>query len=165
ARRARTGPAPHFLRRPVTDADLGAYQRHADAAAAAARPFDGVPAMLDALSGAGYRLGPYTSATRRVTTRVLAAAGLAGRSPRRCAATRSAPRSRAGRAARRLPPPRRRAGGGRLRRGRRHRPVLRPRRRRPRRPRDVGRRHHPAAARRAPDGAPSPARLARLLGA
>src|SRR5690606_16276000 len=87
ARRARTGPAPHFLRRPVTDADLGAYQRHADAAAAAARPFDGVPAMLDALSGAGYRLGPYTSATRRVTTRVLAAAGLAGRSPRRCAAT------------------------------------------------------------------------------
>jgi hypothetical protein len=39
------GPTPvllaHFLRRPVTPADMDCYHRHADTAATAARPFPG----------------------------------------------------------------------------------------------------------------------------
>jgi len=67
----------HFLGRPVTPTDVDCYHRYADAAYATVRPFPGVVPMLDALFGDGMRLALYTSATRRSTTGMLAAADLA----------------------------------------------------------------------------------------
>jgi HAD superfamily hydrolase (TIGR01509 family) len=74
------GPMPvvlaHFLGRPVGDADVECFHRHAEAATAAVRPLPGVPEALDGLAAAGHRLGVFTSATRRGALRNLAAAGL-----------------------------------------------------------------------------------------
>jgi HAD superfamily hydrolase (TIGR01549 family) len=79
------GPTPavlaHFLGRPASVEDIECFYRHFEAAGAAVRPFPGVVEMVDALGRAGYRLGIFTSATRRATTLMLSAAGLDGYFP------------------------------------------------------------------------------------
>jgi HAD superfamily hydrolase (TIGR01509 family) len=79
------GPTPtvlaHFLGRPVSPDDIECYFRHFEAAAATVRPFPGVLEMVGGLRQAGYRLGVFTAATRRATTRTLAMTGLAGDFP------------------------------------------------------------------------------------
>jgi HAD superfamily hydrolase (TIGR01549 family) len=66
----------YFLGRSIVADDIECFYRHFEAAVEAARPFPGVMDMVDTLSRAGYRLGVFTSATRRATTLMLAAAGL-----------------------------------------------------------------------------------------
>lgn len=74
------GPAPvllaRLLGRPVEPDDIECYYRNLEAAVSAVRPFPGVREMIGALRDAGYRLGIYTSATRRAATLMLAAAGI-----------------------------------------------------------------------------------------
>jgi HAD superfamily hydrolase (TIGR01549 family) len=76
------GPTPtvlaHFLGRPASVEDIECFYRHFEAAGAAARPFPGVVEMVDTLGRAGYRLGIFTSATRRAATLMLCTAGLDG---------------------------------------------------------------------------------------
>jgi HAD superfamily hydrolase (TIGR01509 family) len=71
----------HFLGRPTGHDDLECYYRHLDRAAAAARPFPGVVAMVDGLAAAGHRLAVFTSATRRAATSLLDSTGLSARFP------------------------------------------------------------------------------------
>lgn len=66
-----------FLRRPITPADLELLHDTFEDATRSIESFDGIAAMLHALRGRGYRLGVYTTATRRAATTMLAAAGLA----------------------------------------------------------------------------------------
>ncbi|MDO3702761.1 HAD family hydrolase [Micromonospora sp. C28SCA-DRY-2] len=66
----------HFLRRPVTAADLECFHRRFEAAFADVRPFPGVVDLAEELRRAGCRLGIFTAALRRTTTRVLAGTGL-----------------------------------------------------------------------------------------
>ncbi|WP_203703673.1 HAD family hydrolase [Asanoa iriomotensis] len=76
------GPTPavlaHFLGRPVAGDDVECFYSNFEAAAAAVRPFPGVVEMVDELA-AGFRLGIFTSAARRVAELALSAAGLGGR--------------------------------------------------------------------------------------
>lgn len=76
------GPTPvvlsHFLGRQVSADELECYYRHLELAVATVRPFPGVVELVSTLDRAGCRLGIFTSATRRSTTRMLAAAGLQG---------------------------------------------------------------------------------------
>jgi HAD superfamily hydrolase (TIGR01549 family) len=72
----------HFLGRPVSPRDTERFHRFFDAVVATVEPFPGVIDMLDALSQGGYRLGVFTTATRRAATSMLtAASGLAGYFP------------------------------------------------------------------------------------
>jgi HAD superfamily hydrolase (TIGR01549 family) len=77
------GPTPvvlaHFLRRGIFADDIECFHDYFEAAAASVRAFPAVVEMLDALNDKGYRLGVYTTATRRAATRMLATAGLAAR--------------------------------------------------------------------------------------
>ncbi|WP_063796095.1 HAD family hydrolase [Peterkaempfera griseoplana] len=66
----------HFLGRACGSAELERFHAHLDRAIAEVRPFPGIPALLDALTEAGLRLGVFTAATRRAATRMLAAAGI-----------------------------------------------------------------------------------------
>jgi HAD superfamily hydrolase (TIGR01549 family) len=79
------GPTPvvleHFLGRQISPHDIELFHRCFAAVVATVQPFPGVVEMLDALSGGGYRLGVFTTATRRAATSMLAAAGLAGYFP------------------------------------------------------------------------------------
>jgi HAD superfamily hydrolase (TIGR01549 family) len=74
------GPTPtlleHFLGRPISADDMECYHAAYEQAIAGLQPFPGVVDMLEQLSRAGYRLGLFTSATRRAATRVLARARL-----------------------------------------------------------------------------------------
>lgn len=74
------GPTPavlaHFLDRPASVDDIDCFYRHFEVVAAHARPFPGVVDMVGALRRAGFRLGIFTSATRRAATLMLSAAGL-----------------------------------------------------------------------------------------
>jgi HAD superfamily hydrolase (TIGR01549 family) len=76
------GPTPvvlaHFLGRPVSPADIECFHSLFEAAAARVQAFPAVVEMLDALRDMGYRLGIYTTATRRAATLMLATAGLSG---------------------------------------------------------------------------------------
>lgn len=71
----------HLLGRPASGEDLAAFDGHLRVAASTARPFPGVPAVLDELRAAGYRLGVFTGAGRRAATALLAGAGLDGYFP------------------------------------------------------------------------------------
>jgi HAD superfamily hydrolase (TIGR01549 family) len=77
------GPTPvvlaHFLGRAIVPEDVECFRSFFEAAAAGVQAFPAVVEMLDALSHQGYRLGVYTTATRRAATLMLATAGLAGR--------------------------------------------------------------------------------------
>jgi HAD superfamily hydrolase (TIGR01549 family) len=79
------GPTPvvlaHFLGRAIAPEDIECFHSYFEAATAAVQPFPAVVEMLDTLRHKGYRLGVYTTATRRAATRMLAAAGLDGRFP------------------------------------------------------------------------------------
>lgn len=74
------GPTPvlleHFLHRPVSAQDLDAYFVEYERAITGLLPFPGVVDMLDELRRVGYRLGLFTSATRRATNLVLPLTGL-----------------------------------------------------------------------------------------
>lgn len=76
------GPTPiileHFLSRPISPQDLDVYYAAYEAAISSLRPFPGVTGMLEQLHRMGYRLGLYTSATRRAVSIVLLEAGLDG---------------------------------------------------------------------------------------
>ena len=66
----------HFLGRTISAGELECFYHHFEAAVATVQPFPGVVQMLDALSRDGYRLGVFTSATRRAATLTLATAYL-----------------------------------------------------------------------------------------
>lgn len=66
----------HFLTRPASLDDIECFYGHFEAAVATVQPFPGVVEMLDTLDREGYRLGVFTSATRRAATLMLAIAGL-----------------------------------------------------------------------------------------
>jgi HAD superfamily hydrolase (TIGR01549 family) len=66
----------HFLGRPIAADDLECYFAAYQQAIIGLQPFPGVVDLLDELRRAGYRLGLFTSATRRAATLVLATAGL-----------------------------------------------------------------------------------------
>ncbi|HEY3007717.1 MAG TPA: HAD family hydrolase [Micromonosporaceae bacterium] len=74
------GPAPvvlaHFLGRPTTAEDMAEYYRRLDLRSVDVEPFPGVRDMLRSLRSSGYRIGVYTSATRRAAWLLLARAGL-----------------------------------------------------------------------------------------
>jgi HAD superfamily hydrolase (TIGR01509 family) len=74
------GPTPvvlaYFLGRPASAEDIECFYCHFEAACAAVRPFPGVVEMVDTLGRAGYRLGVFTSATRRATSLTLRGVGL-----------------------------------------------------------------------------------------
>jgi HAD superfamily hydrolase (TIGR01509 family) len=76
------GPTPlvleHFLGHPVSSLDLDAYYLAYERAISRLQPFPGVTSMLGQLRRAGYRLGLYTSATRRAVSLVVPKAGLDG---------------------------------------------------------------------------------------
>ena len=61
----------HFLGRPATVDDLACFYLRFEAAVATARPFPGVVEMVGTLRRAGYRLGVFTSATRRAAAHLL----------------------------------------------------------------------------------------------
>ncbi len=69
----------HFLGRPISADDMDCYHAAYEQAITALRPFPGVVDMVEQLSREGYRLGLFTSATRRAATLVLATARLNGR--------------------------------------------------------------------------------------
>ena len=75
------GPTPtvlgHFLGRPITPADLELFHEMFEDSTRSIEPFDGIATLLRALRDDGYRLGVYTTATRRAAATMLAAAGLA----------------------------------------------------------------------------------------
>ncbi|MFC6022563.1 HAD family hydrolase [Plantactinospora solaniradicis] len=66
----------HFLGRPASTEDVECYHRNLESATARVRPFPGVPELVDELRRAGCRLGIFTAATRRATSRILAGTGL-----------------------------------------------------------------------------------------
>jgi HAD superfamily hydrolase (TIGR01549 family) len=66
----------HFLGRPISADDMECYHAAYEQAIAGLQPFPGVVDMVEQLSREGYRLGLFTSATRRAATRVLARARL-----------------------------------------------------------------------------------------
>lgn len=74
------GPTPvvlaHFLGRATSAEDLECYYRHFARASQAVQPFPGVLDMVDTLGRAGYRLGIFTSATRRAAAVMLSGSGL-----------------------------------------------------------------------------------------
>ncbi|MCI0710488.1 MAG: HAD family hydrolase [Chloroflexi bacterium] len=74
------GPTPvlleHFLGRPVSARDLDAYFVEYEAAITGLLPFPGVVDMLEELHRGGYRLGLFTSATRRAVNVALPMTGL-----------------------------------------------------------------------------------------
>jgi HAD superfamily hydrolase (TIGR01549 family) len=74
------GPTPvvlkYFLGRSISADDMECYHTAYEQAIAGLQPFPGVVDMVEELSGDGYRLGLFTSATRRAATRVLATTGL-----------------------------------------------------------------------------------------
>jgi HAD superfamily hydrolase (TIGR01549 family) len=76
------GPTPivleHFLGRSISPQDLDAYYVAYEAALSGLQPFPGVVHMLERLERAGYRLGLFTSATRRAVRLVLPRIGLDG---------------------------------------------------------------------------------------
>lgn len=76
------GPTPvvlaHFLGREISPDDIDVFYRRFDEAAAAAQPFPGVVEMIGALGHEGYKLGVFTTATRRAANLMIAAAALAG---------------------------------------------------------------------------------------
>src|SRR5215211_4549344 len=76
------GPTPvvleYFLGRPIAPQDLDAYYIAYEAAISRLQPFPGVTSMLRQLRRAGYRLGLFTSATRRAVSLVLPKTGLDG---------------------------------------------------------------------------------------
>jgi HAD superfamily hydrolase (TIGR01549 family) len=76
------GPTPlvleRFLGRPIRPQDLDAYYVAYEAAIARLQPFAGVASMLKQLHRAGYRLGLFTSTTRRAVNLILPRAGLDG---------------------------------------------------------------------------------------
>lgn len=69
------GPTPvvleRFLGRPVSPQDLDVYYAAYEAAISSLQPFAGVTDMLQQLHRMGYRLGLFTSATRRAVSLVL----------------------------------------------------------------------------------------------
>ncbi len=69
----------HFLGRPISADDMDCYHAAYEQALTGLQPFPGVVDMVGELSGEGYRLGLFTSATRRAATLVLATARLDGR--------------------------------------------------------------------------------------
>ena len=66
----------HFLGRPLVAEDLECYFAAYEQAITGLQPFPGVVDLVEELRRAGYRLGLFTSATRRAATLVLATAGL-----------------------------------------------------------------------------------------
>jgi HAD superfamily hydrolase (TIGR01549 family) len=74
------GPTPvllkHFLSRPISPQDLSVYFASYEAAISNLQPFQAVPDMLRQLKREGYRLGLYTSATRRAVSLILPSTGL-----------------------------------------------------------------------------------------
>ena len=74
------GPTPalleHFLERPISAEDMERYHAAYEQAIAGLQPFPHVLEVLEQLSRAGYRLGLFTSATRRAAVRVLTRARL-----------------------------------------------------------------------------------------
>jgi HAD superfamily hydrolase (TIGR01549 family) len=76
------GPTPvvleRFLGRPILPQDLDAYYVAYEAAISRLQPFPGVPSMLNQLHHNGYRLGLFTSATRRAVSLILPRTGLDG---------------------------------------------------------------------------------------
>jgi len=74
------GPArvmlEHFLSRPILDDDMERFFAAYEQAITGVQPFPGVVNLLEELRHAGYRLGLFTSATRRAAMLVLATAGL-----------------------------------------------------------------------------------------
>jgi HAD superfamily hydrolase (TIGR01549 family) len=74
------GPTPvvleRFLDRPISPQDLDTYYVAYEAAISRLQPFPGVAGMLTQLHRAGYRLGLFTSATRRAVSLVLPRTGL-----------------------------------------------------------------------------------------
>lgn len=66
----------HFLGRPTTAEDLEDYYRHLTMRTIDLKPFPGIAKMLGSLDSSAYRLGVYTSATRRAASLMLASAGL-----------------------------------------------------------------------------------------
>jgi HAD superfamily hydrolase (TIGR01549 family) len=79
------GPTPtvlaHFLGRSASVDDIECFYRHFEVVGANARPFPGVVDMIGALGRGGFRLGIFTSATRRAATLMLSGAGLDGYFP------------------------------------------------------------------------------------
>lgn len=76
------GPTPvileRFLGRPILPQDLDAYYVAYEAAISRLQPFPRVAGMLKQLHRKGYRLGLFTSATRRAVNLVLPRTGLDG---------------------------------------------------------------------------------------
>lgn len=74
------GPTPvvleRFLGRPISHQDLDVYFITYEAAISSLQPFPGVAGMLEQLQREGYRLGLFTSATRRAVSLVLPRIGL-----------------------------------------------------------------------------------------
>jgi HAD superfamily hydrolase (TIGR01549 family) len=74
------GPTPvlleHVLGRPVSAQDVDVYFREYEKGIAGLLPFDGVIDMLQELRRDGFRLGLFTSATRRAVNILLPLAGL-----------------------------------------------------------------------------------------
>jgi HAD superfamily hydrolase (TIGR01549 family) len=66
----------HFLSRPILDDDMECFFAAYEQAISGLEPFPGVVNLLEALRHADYRLGLFTSATRRAALFVLATAGL-----------------------------------------------------------------------------------------
>lgn len=76
------GPTPivldHFLTRTISPEDLNCFYDHFEAAMASVHPFPGVDTLLEDLLHAGYRLGVFTTATKRAATHTLENARLRG---------------------------------------------------------------------------------------
>jgi HAD superfamily hydrolase (TIGR01549 family) len=68
----------HFLGRPISADDMECYHAAYQQAITGLQAFPGVVDLVEELSRAGYRLGLFTSATRRAATLVLATARLDG---------------------------------------------------------------------------------------
>jgi HAD superfamily hydrolase (TIGR01549 family) len=68
----------HFLGRLILADDMDCYHAAYEQAITGVRPFPGVVDLVEELSREGYRLGLFTSATRRAATLVLATARLDG---------------------------------------------------------------------------------------
>jgi HAD superfamily hydrolase (TIGR01509 family) len=67
-----------FLGRPITDGDLDRFFATYREVFSDAKPFPGVPEMLEQLRAGGLRLGLYTGAPRRTTGYILDRLGLLG---------------------------------------------------------------------------------------
>lgn len=61
----------HFFGRPATSEELARFRDRVHDTVHEVRPFPGIASMLSTLDAAGYRLGLFTSATRRMTDRTL----------------------------------------------------------------------------------------------